>query len=131
MDLKQLDTKQRSNEGVLMDIVYPGSGEPTGVRIRVAGIDSDRFNEFARERSKKAVQQAATGSNKEESNEDYAVELLSACTIDWEGVEYNGEGLECTRENAKWVYQEFPAIRRQVNRFVMQERNFLSLSPED
>jgi len=129
MDLKQLDTKQRSNEGVLMDIVYPGSGEPTGVRIRVAGIDSDRFNDFARQRSKKAVQQAATGKG-EESNEDYAVELLTACTIDWEGVEYEGQELECTHENAKWVYQEFPAIRRQVNRFVMQERNFLSVSPE-
>jgi hypothetical protein len=130
MDLKQLDTKQRSNEGVMMDIVYPGSGEATGVRIRVAGIDSDRFNEFARQRSKQAVQHAASGGKKEEDSEDYAVDLLAACTIDWEGVEYDGQELECTRENAKWVYTEFPAIRRQVNRFIMQERNFLSLSPE-
>ena len=128
MDLKQLDTKEKSNEGVWMDVLYPSTGEPTGLRLKLAGIDSDLFAEFSRERSKKAVQSAAGGGKKEEG-ENYTAELLAHLTIDWEGAEMNGEKLECTRANAQMVYDTIPIVRCQANRFIMHELNFLSESP--
>ena len=124
MDLAKLDILSPANEGVWMELEHPVTGEPLGIKIKVAGVDSDYYRkEMRRQQNKRLKKGIRTISAEELENE--VIELLVACTLDWEGIEYEGKVLECNKENARMIYKKFPWIREQVDNFINDRANFL------
>lgn len=126
MDLQSLDTKTRAEEGEWMTLVHPGTrheivdenGET--VQIKLLGRDSETYRAEIHKANREA-----TKNSKQPYNDDLVVELLVKCTVDWEGVVYKGDHLECTHENAKWLYHQFPWIREQADTFQYNRANYL------
>lgn len=124
MDLKTLDIASPANEGVWMELEHPVTGEPLGIKIKLAGVDSDYYKKEIRRQQNKRLKKGIRNIKAEEL-ENEAIELLVACTLAWENVEYNGEALECKPENVRKIYKEFPWIREQVDSFINDRANFV------
>jgi hypothetical protein len=131
MDLKQLDTKTASNEGRECVIKHPDTGLDTDIKITVAGMDSDLFQEMnddlkreVREKLKRGKEFELTPD--EERERDY--ERLARATLGWSGVEEDGKAIPFSPETALRIYRDFPVIFRQVLAFVGGEANFLPQS---
>ena len=128
MDLKQLDTKTASNEGRECVIKHPDTGLDTDIKITLAGMDSDLFQEMnddlkreVREKLKRGKEFELTPD--EERDRDY--ERMVKATLGWSGVQEDGVDLPFSPDTALRVYREIPVIFRQVLAFVGGEANFL------
>ena len=124
MDLAKLDIVSPANEGVWMELEHPVTGEPLGVKIKLAGTDSDYYKKELRRQQNKRLKKGIRNINAEELEAE-AVELLVACTLDWEGVELEGQALECNPENVRKIYKKFPWIKEQVDAFINNRANFI------
>jgi hypothetical protein len=127
IDLAKLDTNKASEEGVWCDIENPSTGEQTGIRIKVLGMDSKAYKNQTRKVQDKNLKKGFRGMKnlKSETLENNRIELICVCTVDWENVQYNAETLECNPENKKWLYKEYPWIFDQVDEFIGDRGNFL------
>ena len=124
MELTQFDVVSPANEGVWMNLEHPVTGEPLEVKIKLAGVDSDYYKKELRRQQNKRFKKGFRKMNAEEL-ESETIGLLVACTLDWEGVELEGQALECNPENARKIYKRFPWIKEQVDNFINDRANFL------
>ena len=124
MDLTQFDIVSPANEGVWMTLEHPVTGEPLDVKIKLAGVDSDYYKKELRKQQNRKFKKGFRKMSAEELEAD-TIELLVACTLDWEGVELEGQALECNAENARKIYKRFPWIKEQVDNFINDRANFL------
>lgn len=125
VDLSQFDTKKTSEEGVWVEIESPTDGEPLGTHFKILGSDSEVYNKQLRKNKDKMMKQGMKNI-KSENLEVEEIELLVACTVDWDNIVDNGEKLECTKENVRYVYKTYPWIKDQVDEFIGDRSNFLS-----
>jgi hypothetical protein len=98
-------------------IVDPATGEQTDIVITVYGQDSTEY--------RAALVEAARQVSKDEDNEDRAFEFLAKLTKSWVSVERNGKKLPCNKKNAVIVYSTCGTIRKQVDRFIADSKNFM------
>ena len=131
MDLATLDTKRMADAGAELQLHDPVTGKPLGVYITLHGMDSDVFRdtqiENLRNRAAIMAEEKRTTRTAAEIEAD-AIALHAACTKAWRGAVLDGAALECTRDNARTLYQRFPWIREQVDRFIGARGNFLPSS---
>ncbi len=124
MDLASLEP---ASEGVEMQVRHPATNAPIdGMAITVLGLDSARAVQMQRAATNRRLKQ---GINKmkwsaEEIDED-GIQMLSALTTSWRGIELDGKPLECNRQNATTLYTRFRWLREQVDEFVGERANFL------
>src|SRR5512135_2211115 len=123
MDLAKLDTRKACDEGAFLELKHPETMRPMGIKIKLAGLDSERFNlarnEMAAKRANasmtplnmKRMQQGrsieVTASDLDDQQRD-ATKILAAITLEWEGFVWEGEELPCTKDNAFMVYDRLP-----------------------
>jgi len=124
VDLSQYDTKKSSEEGAWLEIESP-TGEPLGIHFKILGVDSEVYNKQLRKNQDKMMKKGMKNI-KSENIEVEGIELLVACTVDWEGIADNGEDLGCTKENVRYVYKNYPWIKDQIDEFIGDRSNFLS-----
>ena len=129
-DLATLDTNKASEEGVWCEIENPATGEPTGIRIKVLGMDSQAYLKHTRKTQDKNLKKGFRGVKnlKTETLDNNKIELICVCTTEWEEVEYNGEVLTCDMENKRWLYKTYRWIFDQVDEFIGDRGNFLGES---
>jgi len=127
VDLNTLDTSKASEDGVWTEIENPSTGEPLGIKIKVLGMDSKAYQDQQRKTQDRNMKKGFRGLKqlKSETIEKDKIELICACTVDWENVVYDGEALECTRENCRWLYKTYRWIFDQVDEFIGDRGNFL------
>ena len=128
-DLTSLDTSEAAETGAVLDVLHPTENTPLGIKITLAGADSDVYRKTVNKNVNKRVQRMKPGQSlpfTAEEQEESGLNLLAVCTLAWEGVVVEGEVLPCTKENAKMVYQRFPWIKEQVDQFIGDRANFLS-----
>lgn len=128
MDLKLFDTKTKANEGVEIELRDLRTGKGSGAFIKVLGTDSDRFAELSADRARQVTAILERTGKKELSREEInglTVDLLVGCTVGWRGLESGGEVFEYSPANARRLYEEFPAIREQINLAIADRSNFL------
>ncbi|RYZ33279.1 MAG: hypothetical protein EOO72_14410, partial [Myxococcaceae bacterium] len=106
-----------------VDILHPITGQPTGMQVEVAGMDSQRYREATRSIIDKATASTVRASRRarQEASRDMeadALELLVACTVSWTGVMERGAEVPLTPENARRLYAAHPWLRRQVDEAV-------------
>src|SRR5512135_3668091 len=127
-DLKNLDTSEAAETGAVLEVLHPTENTPLGIRITLAGADSDIYRKFMYKATNKRVQRLKPGQGvpfTAEEQEENGLDLLATCTLAWEGVVVDGEEIPCNKENAKELYRRFPWLKEQVDQFVGDRANFL------
>ena len=115
-----------------LEPVFP-NGEKMGVSITVIGLDHEKAQTHQRRKQDRRLAQMQKKNKKALTSaelEEDATELLAVCTLSWEGVTLNGEPMECTFENAKWLYAQtqdprIAELREQVDQCIGDRANFL------
>lgn len=120
MDLSELKPK----DTFTFNLIHPGDGSVLDTTITVYGSDSKKYkaalhrirNDRLNSRGQKMTSEVA---------ENNGIEILVACTDSWENMVFDGEELECTKENVRRIYKEFEWIYEQVDQEVGNRANFL------
>jgi hypothetical protein len=136
MDLKSLDTVSSSDEGAWLTLLHPKTNAPlvdekTGkeAQIRLAGSDSEIYRSAQRKAQNKRLSLPRGRRNQNltaEELEAEALDILSLCTLEFQGIILEGEALVCTQQTAKNLYTRFPWIREQVDVFIADRANYLT-----
>ena len=127
-DLTNLDTSETAETGAVLEVLHPTENTPLGIKITLAGADSDLYRKTVNKNINKRVQRIKPGQSMPftaEEQEESGLNLLATCTLAWEGVVVDGAEIPCNKENAKELYRRFPWIREQVDVFVGDRANFL------
>lgn len=128
-DLSKLDTSEAAETGAILEVLHPVENTPLGIKITLAGADSDIFRQFTNKTGNKRMQRMKPNQFRPpsaEEQEEAGLGLLAACTLAWEGVVVDGQEMPCSKDNAKALYRRFPWIREQVDTFIGDRGNFLS-----
>ena len=127
-DFDLLTIQEAMQDFSWLTINHPRTGEPTSMRIKVAGPDSETYKSIDRRVSNKrlnAIRKAKNGLTVEQLTA-FDFEMIIGITLDWEKISWSGEPLPFSQDNAKMIYTEFPFIRDQVNEFAGDRANFFS-----
>lgn len=135
MDLSSLSTKQLSEEGAVMTVTDPRTGDPlidtdgTSVTITLSGVDGQKYRDFQRKLQNRRLKQIGRGPKPKlefdaGEMEKEGLELLANCTMGWSGIEWKGQVLPFSVENAILIYSELPWLKDQVDVFIGDRQNF-------
>ena len=97
--------------GRWVDILHPVTGEPTGIRFKIAGPDSRRQRDARYEVAARRASGAVTASRLQAQ----AVAFMAACILDWKVIE-NGEPIPFARHQVERVLNASPIIADQLDR---------------
>lgn len=127
MDLSKLDMTKFADEGAPLEIVHPATLEPLmhdekPVTIWLLGQDSTIFRDEIQRRAKSQLNKRQKIDIDKVAGD--SADLLAVLTVGWYGIEEGGKALECTRENAKSIYQKYGWLRQQVDEFIGDRANF-------
>ncbi len=135
-DLTKLDSRSKSETGVEMKIIHPGTlapitnsdGQPVTITLR--GRNSTAYKTAFRMVQDRARERAARGlrPNDEETRVD-EIDFLCAVTTDWKFTELDGAPFPCTPENIRklWSDERFTWVLEQATRFAANDGNFLGI----
>jgi len=134
MDLSAL---AEASETSVMTVYEPATGQPftddngDPMWIELHSMDSARYKQVQNQQTNMRIQQAQRSRGQAtitaEQQEANSLALLAKCTKSWHVV-MNGEALECSEKNAKWLYEQIPAVREQADAFMHDRKNFLKNS---
>lgn len=117
-DISKFDTGLAKQEtGVPVEILDP-NGEPTGAKLFVASLDSDRVKAVLRENANKMAMEQRKNPRKAlkpEEVENRLYGVLVASVVSWEGVTEDGKPLPCTPENVDMLLRKFSWVAKQVD----------------
>jgi hypothetical protein len=130
MDLATLNSVEACDNGATYEVVHPSTGEPLGIKITLAGIDSKIYRDAQRKLTNKRLKQTFDKRvvNKTPTSEEFeaeTVDILAKCTLNWENVIWEGKELPCNYENAKIIYLNLLWLRDQIDAFINDRANFL------
>ena len=123
-DFTKLDFATKAEEGAVMQVKNPLTGEALGATITLIGTDSKAFRDLAKQRATAALKRT------KEEQEDYdsdasLIEMLAKCTLAWSGIEEGAKAVEFSQENAVKMYSKYQWLKEQVDRFIGDRANFL------
>jgi hypothetical protein len=134
MDLTVFE--KASDEGADMVLKDPAgkgpikNGDGSEVTIKLAGITSPRWT-----RAMDALQnRLIANKDKTLSAEDIRGNrcgLLAAATLDWNGIEVDGNPVPFSEANAKKLYLRFRWVADQADEFIAAKEHFLPASSKD
>lgn len=120
--LGDLTSSQESGTEVI--ITHPGSGEPLGIVMQVAGPDSKRQKAatalIIAERTELRLRKI-TGARLE----DEAIRIAASSIMSWSGVIENGKEIEYSPSAALGLLTRHPFIREQITSYANDRANFL------
>lgn len=126
MDLSEIAGNVADQErGRELELVHPVTGEPTGLRFRVAGPDSETQNRARLRLADDLAEMAdADGRVSAEQREKARNACLARCLLGWEIVE-DGERLAFTHRNAIRLLGMASWMRAQIDAFAGDRRAFM------
>ena len=125
-DMNMLDCIPKANAGTVMDVLHPVKGTKTGIQITLAGMDSDRYRDFKRNRQNKQLREKGPGALTAEDIEENGLDALAELTLGWNRMPVDSVNLPFTAANVKAVYRRFPWLKEQVDVFVATRANFMN-----
>lgn len=137
--LSAVDTVSRSNEGVDMPILTPGSGmvvldpENVPMSLRLVGQDSEIYRRLTRAAiMERATKSSTTGISDTTVDEIQArsIDILVACTIGWNMWDTDGNRVPFSADGVRALYEGYPSIKDQADAFIVTRANFLPASPK-
>lgn len=97
MDFSKLNCQTAAEKGIVVEPIGPDGRKLKDVKITIAGRDSERF-----QNAKKAVVSDVKDNGGEITVDDItfqAHKTTALSVIEWEGIEMEGEPLECNTKN--------------------------------
>lgn len=125
-DMNTLDCIPQANAGAVLDVLHPVKGTKIGIQITLAGMDSDIYRNFKKDRQNKRLREQGTAQLTAEDLDEGGLEVLAVLTLGWNRMRVDGKDLPCTPANAKTVYRRFPWLKEQVDSFVSTRANFMN-----
>lgn len=122
IDLASLDTAARCDEGAELELRHPATGEPLGVYLALAGVDSRAHRQALAHLAEQRLKRRTMNPD-DVRGED--VEVAARCTLAWRGVTIDGKAVSYSLENARALYARFPWIREQAVVFIADRGNYL------
>lgn len=133
-DLAAFDTVSEANNGALMEVLDPRTGEimrfddGRPFTIKVLGQDSDAYVLAWRKQQDRKLREAARSRSRmldmtSEELDRNLIDLLVAVTVDWDLV-LDGKKAEATPEAFRAAYTKYPRLRSQVETFISAPINF-------
>lgn len=127
-DLACLDTAALCEQGAELELTHPATGEPLGVYLTLAGVDSKAWRKATAALAEKRL--GRRGKVSAEEMQAAGLEILARCTLAWRSginsiVRIDGEEMPCTPENARELYERFPWIFEQADRFASDRGSYL------
>lgn len=103
-----------------IEIIDPRTKQGTGIKITVLSRDSEKARTVTRSQLNRRFRTMGRGRNAgptltAEELDMETLDLLVACTQNWQGMLWGGKELECSAQNARMVYSRSPIIREQVD----------------
>jgi len=137
-DLAKLDTHAAADEGAWMDLdgpdgapLFDDSEPPRRMRIKLLGEDSKVFQERKSRATNKRLRNIAKRGKKgiktAEELDEAALELVSACTVEWYLI-FDGEEVPCNLEKQRWFYETYPWAIEQADEFIGSRSEYLGNS---
>ncbi len=102
------------DEGVLVKILHPGTGDELGVSIIVAGPDSKVAKNAERRMIDRRIKGRKVKALTAVELQEEGLKKLAACVLSWEGMLENGKPIECSVDNILHVFDLCPWIADQV-----------------
>ncbi|MDG3575718.1 hypothetical protein P7F60_04925 [Rhizobium sp. YJ-22] len=110
-DIQQANDRQ--NQGAWFDVLHPVTSENTGMRVKIAGPDSEQHRQARiKLQNKLAKFKAGSVTGREEASIDF----LANCILDWEITE-KGQALPFSHANACRILSAGTWIRAQIDAF--------------
>lgn len=124
-DLNTLsDLSSLQEAGTEVQIFHPGTGEPLGITMQIAGPDSKRqkaaTSAIIAERAELRMRKITAARLEEES-----IRIAAASIISWKGVVENGKEVDYSPSVALGLLTRYPFIREQVAAYSSDRANFL------
>jgi len=140
MDISKLDVIGASNNGVDIKILNPLDNEPMGLEITVVGAMSTNYqddlsilfaeiedykeeNKLPENPTKKQLAQNKILVDKFDA--EITAKFLAKYTKGWKGLIENGKEISFSIDEAERIYKQYPIIRTQVQRGMMDIANFI------
>ncbi|MBW2674178.1 MAG: hypothetical protein JRD89_12325 [Deltaproteobacteria bacterium] len=106
MNFEQLNTIDKANEGVVLDVLDPRTGglwEEDGkvAKIRIFGVDSKEFEKLDKEASADAFKSLRNKGESKESPVEKEIERCIRLTVDWENIGDDTGPVDFNYKNAK------------------------------
>lgn len=117
-----LFTSDKANEPVDVVFKHPVTGEDTDIVFQIVGLDSTTAQEcLDRQQAKRFNEMSKDGEIKDVKFDpvdarNQLIELLVACTRGWKNLQWQGEELPFSPENARMIYAAVPSIRELLNK---------------
>lgn len=129
MDFGKIDIAKASDQGSIMQVVDPFTGEDVdGCTMTIAGKDSSFFRDQLSQFRKKRLnsKNKLTMSELAEAEDEAVKDATAACVLAWTGFEWDGKPLECKIENVKKIFQSQEwLLTEQVLPFMKDRSNLL------
>lgn len=123
-DLATLDTSKVAEEGAVLRVKHPVTGEHIGFEITLIGTDSKTFRDISKSRATASLKKKSREIDLDQ-NESDSVELLAKCTKGWTGASESGKEIPFDFDNAVYFYKKYLWLREQVDQFMADRSNFL------
>ena len=127
-DLSAFDALTAAQEeGIELDILHPTTGKPIGLKLRVAGYESERAKKVTRALANKNVRGQRVKRITAEEAEENARHLQASVIVgwDWYALKLDGQVPEFNLANVKAVLNRFPFIAEQVDVLANDRAAFL------
>jgi hypothetical protein len=128
LNLASVNTAEKANQGVEMEIEHPGTGEGTGGFLTICGEDSEQHAKAMNILSRKRMKaQRKTGRVEviHDDIQDGMVTLAVNCVIGWRGILEDGVEVPFNRANLRRILTTYKFVLEQVNAFIGDRSNFL------
>jgi len=129
MELNNLDTVKGSDEGAVLYVRHPVTNEKTDAWVKMAGPDS-RLAKERRADIRRLFRNQKQNSLDVETLEEEAKKNRVALTLDWGGIDLDGEALSFSKENVEKIYERFPWLAEQVDEFQGDRANFIKANSD-
>lgn len=134
-DLSQLSSAESAEQGAVMEVRHPETGEVlmsdgAPVTITLAGEDSSTYRRALHAAQNRRFGRGNLAKIKAEELHNDNLDMLAACTLAWSNIAYEGSDLPCSRHNALRLYKDdgFRWLVEQVDAFVKDRSHFLPKS---
>jgi hypothetical protein len=133
IDLSTLDVKKWANDGAVVQLNHPATGEALDIEVHVVGSDSDAYLEMTRELARRRGQQLKRSRQRMATLEDLerdGIELTVACTTGWKNMVIDGAGDAVFRREREQGLHAVHVDPRAGGRLRQRSRQFFAESRE-
>ena len=120
---------QKVNDSADFELLYEDTDKPMGITLCLASPDSEVYKAVERKISNERLEKVRRNKNiSVEHTEQWRIKLLVGVTTGWKfyppAVKKGDKGPEFNQVNLRALFEQYPEIAEQVDRFLADRGNF-------